>query len=286
MLLCWYHITGYAQYGCALCRCEELHTEKVKYEARNDAIAKAQVAKTLADLEQHEAEHKGERDYAEDIWFKSEKCPHRVTAFSMDAPTEHQFDIPVQNRVARDVVKSLEDAPRWSSKLMGLLMAGTGMRAYLARSALGGGPNLSLTVLYLGLMSLVAAGRPLGTLFNVLLDNTGEANKNNEMIFFISWLVAMEYFEEASFFCMMKGHTYSRIDQTFRALIGQLLTVSIWTVEPLVHYIFKFLQAYNCLGVEELPHVWDWTEFFKPHVHERFGGFATGVCVCVCGVWV
>lgn len=253
------------------------------YESRNDPAARSELSKVLADVEQHEMEHKSERAYAEDIWFRSEKYPHRVTALNMDAPTEHQFDIPVQNRMARDVVKSLEDAPRWSSKLMGLLIAGVGMKAYLARTALGGGPNLSLTVLYLGLISLVAAGRPLGTAFNVLLDNTGEANKNNEMIFFIAWLVAMDYFEEASFFCMMKGHTYSRIDQTFRALIGQLLCVSIWTVGSLVHYIFKFLQVYNCLGVEELPHVWDWTNFFKPHVHERFTGFATGARV-VCQV--
>lgn len=238
-------------------------------------------AKTLADIEQHENEHLGERHYADDIWFKAEHCPSRVTAFNMDAPTETQFDVPVQNRVARDAVKSLEGAPRWSSKLMGLLMAGIGMRAYLARSALGGGPNLSLTVLYLGLIALVDAGRPLGTIFNVLLDNTGEANKNNEMIFFLAWLVAMDYFEEASFFCMIKGHTYSKIDQTFRALIGQIRAVCVWTVESLVHYVFEFLRVYNCLGVEELPHVWDWTNYFKPHVHERFSGFSTGGCLCV-----
>lgn len=257
-------------------RCEKIKSDKAKWQSRNDPVSEAKVQQYDAEWEQHDAEHKGERAYAEDIWLRSEYHPRRVTAFNMDAPTETQFDIPVQNRLARDVVKSLEDAPRWSSKIMALLMAGVGMKAYVARSALGSGPDLSLTVLYLGLMTLSALGHPFGTVFNVLLDNTGEANKNNEMIFFLAWLVAMDYFEEASFFCMMKGHTYSRIDQTFRALIGQLLSVSIWTVKQLVHYIFKYLQVYDCVGVEELPHLWDWTNFFKPYVHERFGGFATG----------
>lgn len=258
-------------------RCGQLQADKARWESRTDAFGRGKYAKVLADLEQHNSEQLGERYYADDIWFKAEHHPTRVTAFNMDAPTETQFDVPVQNRVARDVVKSLEGAPRWSSKIMGLLLAGHGMRAYVARAALGGGPNLSLTVLYLGLIALVESGRPLGTVFNVLLDNTGEANKNNEMMFFLAWLVAMDYFEESSFFCMIKGHTYSKIDQTFRALIGQIKTVCIWTVESLVHFIFKFIQAYNCLGVTELPHVWDWTDYFKPHVHERFTGFATGV---------
>lgn len=159
---------------------------------------------------------------------------------------------------------------------MGLMIAGSGMLAYVSRSGLGSGPNLSLTVLYLGLIQMTTFGCQFGTLFNVLLDNTCEANKNNEMIFFLAWLVAMDYFEEASFFCMVKGHTYSRIDQSFRALIGRLLSTAIWTVPSLLHHIFKYLQVYNCLGVYELPHLWDWVDFFKPHVHDRFGGFATG----------
>ena len=94
------------------------------------------------------------------------------------------------------------------------------------------------------------------------------------MIFFLAWLVLIDATEEASFFCMMKGHTYSRIDQTFRALIGQLLSVPVWTVTSLVRYIGRYLGAYNC-KCQELDCLWDWKSFFAPHVHERFGGFAT-----------
>lgn len=100
--------------------------------------------------------------------------------------------------------------------------------------------------------------------------------RNNVVIFFLAWLVAMDYFEESSFFCTIKGHTYSRIDQSYRALIGQLLTRPIWTVSMMLHYIFKYLRAYNCLGLYEMHHLWDWVEFFKPHVRERFAGFGTG----------
>ena len=60
--------------------------------------------------ERHDAYHLGERDYAEDIWMKSEHTPSRITAMSMDAPTETQFDVPVQMRTSYDPVKSLDTA--------------------------------------------------------------------------------------------------------------------------------------------------------------------------------
>ena len=195
---------------------------------------------------------------------------------SMDAPTETQFDVPVQARAARDPVKGLDTAKKWSSKITGLMVAGLGLMAFVTRDGLGSGPNLSCTVLYLGLMSLVAAGRPIGTSLNILLDNTGADNKNNEMIFFLAWLVATDVIAEGSFFCMMVGHTYSAIDQSFRTLIRQLYSFPIWTVLQLVSRIHEYLRPYNCLEVQELHCLWDWKEFFKDHVHSRFGGFGTG----------
>uniref|UniRef100_A0A7S2IVP4 DUF7869 domain-containing protein n=1 Tax=Haptolina brevifila TaxID=156173 RepID=A0A7S2IVP4_9EUKA len=194
----------------------------------------------------------------------------------MDAPTETQFDVPVQQRLAHDPIKSLEDAKKWSSKITGLMIAGLGMLAFVSRDGLGSGGNLSCTVLYLALLRVVAARGGLGQTVNVLLDNTSADNKNNEMIFFLAWLVLIDATEEAGFFCMMKGHTYSRIDQSFRALIGQLLAVPVWTVTLLLRYIHRFLAPYDCSACIELHCLWDWKNFFAPHVHERFGGFATG----------
>ena len=213
---------------------------------------------------------------AEDIWLKGAQSPALVTAMSMDAPTEKQFDIPVQERSARDTVKALEGAKRWSSKITGLMISGAGILAYVTRDGLGSGGDLSCTVLYLGLLSMVAAGRRIGARFNVLLDNTPADNKNNEVITFLAWLVHMNYVTEASFFCMMVDHTYSRIDQSFSALITHLLSRSIHTVAELVASIAKYLQAYNCLGVQELHCIWDWKGYFAPHLHERFSGFCTG----------
>ena len=46
----------------------------------------------------HDKDHQTERKYAEDIWFKAETYPDRITALNMDAPTESQFDVPVQRR--------------------------------------------------------------------------------------------------------------------------------------------------------------------------------------------
>lgn len=158
---------------------------------------------------------------------------------------------------------------------MGVMVAGWGMHAYVAREALGSGGNLSCTVLYLTLVAMASA-RPLGACFNVLLDNTCADNKNNTVIFFLGWLVAMDVFDETSTFMMMKGHTYSRIDQAFRTLIVRMMAAPVWTVSMLLHSIFDCLRPYNCVLVDELPHVWDFERFFEPHIHEKFGGFATG----------
>ena len=96
---------------------------------------------------------------AEDWWLKGQTTPGLVTAFSMDAPTEKQFDVPVQQRTARDTVKALEGAKRWSSKITGLMISGMGILAYVTRDGLGSGGDLSCTVLYLALLNMVSAGR-------------------------------------------------------------------------------------------------------------------------------
>lgn len=51
---------------------------------------------------------------------------------------------------------------------------------------------------------------------------------------------------------------------------------AIYTVPQLVEAIAEYLGAYNCLGCYELHHLWDWTGFLTPHVHEKFTGFGTG----------
>ena len=96
------------------------------------------------------------------------------------------------------------------------------------------------------------------------------------MIFFLAWLVAIGATEETSFFCMMKGHTYCRIDQSFRTLIWRLMGVPVWTVSALLRYLMSFLHTYGCRRVIELHALWDWKGYFAPHIHERFSGFATG----------
>ena len=105
---------------------------------RTDEGGKAQ----MLDLEQredlHRKEHRGERNYADDMWFKAEACPRKITMLNMDAPTTDQLQIPVQPRAYRDVAKGLESAPGWVSKMMGVMIAGYGMLCFLAHQRLGG----------------------------------------------------------------------------------------------------------------------------------------------------
>jgi hypothetical protein len=114
-----------------------------------------------------------------------------------------------------------------------------------------------------------------GAHIHVLLDNTTGDNKNNEVIFFLAWLVETGVCDEASFFCMLVGHTYSEIDRTFNTLIGQLRGVAIWSVSELLKFTGNFLASHFVRVVDELHCLWNWKDFFKPHVHQRFAGFAT-----------
>lgn len=293
--------------------CSKIRFERARFEHRTDDESVRRRQELDEEQAAHNKDHRGEREYAKDLWYKGVHYPERVTALNMDAPTEYQFDVPVQTRKCHDGVKSLAGAEKWKSKMTGVLVSGAGMCSYITRHGLGSGPNLSCTCLYLSLLTMVKQGRPIGVLpplllpcphapppppkpclpccstvltpllcspligshVNVLLDNTCGDNKNNEMIFFLAWLVQTNVCQEASFFCMMVGHTYSRIDRHFSTLITLLFTVSIYTVSQLTQYIFQFLAPYNPSQVVEMHCLWDWKAFFAPHVHGRFGGFST-----------
>ena len=156
--------------------CGALQVRRDALEGRTDAVADAERKALDRDAAIHDREHRGERDYADDIWRQGEDYPARVTALNMDAPTQQAFDVPVQPRRIRDGVKRLEGQQKWSSKITGVMAAGYGTLAYVTRSGLGSGPNLSLTLMYLTLAK-VAAERGLGARFNLLADGTAADNK-------------------------------------------------------------------------------------------------------------
>ena len=147
--------------------CGRIKAARDQYEGRTDAVAVAERKRLDEQQAIHDKEHRGERQYGDDIWYKSETYPDRVTALNMDAPTQDEFDVPVQPRKFRDAVKALDKQPKWASKITGVMAAGHGMIAYVTRTGLGSGPNLSLTLLYLTLLK-VAATRGLGMRFNLV----------------------------------------------------------------------------------------------------------------------
>eukprot|EP00965_Chrysotila_dentata_P261906 6214404-Pleurochrysis_carterae.AAC.2 len=127
-----------------------------EFGARLDRIGRATDRESMrarADIHDaealHDAEHRKEREYFDDAWYQGETYPDRLTCINIDAPTQHQFDLPCQLRQSRDVVKGLDGARKWQSKVTGAMASGVGMCAYIARAAIGGGPNLVLTVLVL-----------------------------------------------------------------------------------------------------------------------------------------
>lgn len=252
-----------------------------KYQVDRDALGErtdaAAIARRLALDEAnhvHNEEHMGERRYAEAAWFRGETYPKSMTCLRIDAPTQHQFDLPRQRKIARDVVKTLDGIRRWMSKITGAQIAGFGILASIARVALGGGPNLVCTVLMLALMQMVEKGVPLGARLMLILDNTTAENKNTIVIGVLACFVAWGWFEEAGFFSQPVGHTYNELDQSFNTMIKKMKQYTVYTVSKMMSLMFKFLAPYGIFAVIELPYLWDFSSVVLSHFHD-VGGFAT-----------
>lgn len=153
---CWKAADGIVELGAkghSTCdECAKIQVARDTWEKRADAQGRAEMAAIEKWDSLHREEHRGERDYADDIWSVATKEPTKLTMANMDAPTQDQLEIPVQPRKFRDVAKGLEDAPRWCSKMMGVMIAGLGMMCFLSHQRLGAGPNLTITCLYLSLV--------------------------------------------------------------------------------------------------------------------------------------
>ena len=108
--------TGHAK--CDICGKLQAEEDKAKENGSAEQLEKVRVKKA-----EHKSAHRSQRDYSEDFWYKGKQHPRKVTAMSMDAPTEKQFDVPMQQRNSRDVIKSLDTAKRWSSKITGVPFA-------------------------------------------------------------------------------------------------------------------------------------------------------------------
>lgn len=268
-------IVQYGSIGHPKCpTCGKLEAQRDSIGERTDRAAAALRAELDAADAAHAAEHMGERNYAEQAWYIGETYPKRMTCIRIDAPTQHQFDVPRQRKIARDIVKTLEGSRRWMSKITGSQIAGVGMLATVARIALGGGPNLVCTVLMLSLMAMMEKGHPIGARLMLVLDNTTGENKNSTVIGFLACLVAWDWFEETGFFSQPVGHTYNELDQSFNTLIKKMMQYAVYTVSKMVALIFKFLEPYGVFAVIELPYLWDFTAMVQPHMNP-LGGFAT-----------
>lgn len=147
------------------------------------------------------------------------------------------------------------------------------MYVFLARHALGGGPNLVCTVLLLSLLKHVEVGRPLGRKLHLQLDNTTSENKNNTVIGFVALLVAWGVFHEASIFFMTVGHTYNELDAAFSPLIDGLLSNVVPTISALMEFVPVALASKRVRLVRNLDHIWDFTAYLKACMHPGIGGF-------------
>lgn len=147
------------------------------------------------------------------------------------------------------------------------------MYVYIAREALGGGPNLVGTVLLRSLRAHIDCGRPLGNKLHLQLDNTTAENKNITILGLVGLLIAWGVFQEASIFFMTVGHTYNELDAAFAPLIDSVQSSVLPTISALLDLVPIALSAKRVRVVESLPHLWNFTTYLKEHMHPGIGGF-------------
>lgn len=145
------------------------------------------------------------------------------------------------------------------------------MYVFLAREALGGGPNLVCTVLLLSLRAHMDVGRPMGTKLHLQLDNTTAENKNSTVLGVVALLVAWGVFREASIFFMTVGHTYNELDAAFAPLIDAILSNVMPTLSALLEFVPVVLASKRVRLVKNLDHLWDFTSYLKQHMHDIAG---------------
>lgn len=256
--------------GHAICdTCSDIHCERLAIEG----LDPERTAQLDADAEAHHEFHTKERQYYDDAVITATHSPHLVTTITIDAPTQHQFDLPSQARWKRDTAKRLDGTNRWQSKVEAALDAGVGMLVYIARVGLGGGPNLVCTVLYLTLMMHVQLGRPIGRRLHLQLDNTTAENKNHTLMGAVALLLAWGVFNEAVIFFMPVGHTFNELDAAFSPLITSLLRVAVATVSAMITFIREALSGKRVRHVVQLHHLWDFDKVMEENMHP-LGGFA------------
>lgn len=260
--------------GHAICStCSDIHAQRIALEGLDDTDAHALRAQLDEEAEAHLRFHSTERHYYDNAVHMATHHPERVTCITIDAPTQHQFDLPCQARWKRDTSKKLDGTRRWQSKVEGVLDAGVGMLVFCARVALGGGANMVATVLLLTLMLHVELGRTLGVKLHLQVDNTVAENKNKTIIGVAALLVAWKVFHEVTIFYLPVGHTYNELDAAFSPLITALLRQVIATVTGMIAAISEALAGKRVRVVRYIHHLWDFDAWMREHMHD-IGGFA------------
>ena len=80
-------------------------------------------------------------------------------------------------------------------------------------------------------------------------------------------------FDEVLINCMMVGHTFTLLDQSFNTMIHGMQASTLPTVTSMCHEIFQRMREYTCLEVTELRGVFDFSSWFKDVV-VKLAGFA------------
>lgn len=95
---------------------------------RGEEVTRQERTELMKREEIHRGEHRGERDYGDDLWHRATRHPYKITVANMDAPSQDQLEIPTQAKEYRDSAKGLETSPKWCSKLMAVMIAGVSDR--------------------------------------------------------------------------------------------------------------------------------------------------------------
>jgi hypothetical protein len=119
-----------------------------------------------------------------------------------------------------------------------------GFFGYLVDSAVHGGANLTVELLYRTLQALELERKTWAPELKLQLDNTCSDNKNDTVLAFCAFLVGTGVFRKVTLSFLPVGHTHEDIDAVFGIIVRYLSKIgAVQTITKLLDYIWQCLTS-------------------------------------------
>lgn len=221
-------------------------------------------------LQMHNAVQDGERkEYAENC-IRAHNNPDDYISIIIDAMSE--IALPWSKIKTHQRDEALQRA-RLKMNVYGLINHAYNISEFYTHlNTFGKNTNVVTSIIWQHLRSIYARPecKKLPRNLFVQLDNTVSQNKNNQMFFFLGYLVGVGIFDKVQLSFLLVGHTHADIDQLFSNVLRCCMMDVIFSPQEFAAHASALFSA-DRLGVKrrhtvkELQSVWDFKTWLEPH---------------------